>query len=57
VYQFDFWRSRRSGPPSALGQQAVVGVLALLVLAGGLWPEPLLALSRDAAAALTGTAS
>jgi multicomponent Na+:H+ antiporter subunit D len=57
VYQFDFWRSRRSGEPSARGQQVVVGALALLVLAGGLWPEPLLALSRDAAAALTGTVS
>jgi multicomponent Na+:H+ antiporter subunit D len=54
VYQFDFWRSRRTGPPSGPGQQAVVGALALLVLAAGLWPEPLLALSHDAAAALPG---
>jgi multicomponent Na+:H+ antiporter subunit D len=54
VYQFDFWRSRRAGPPSGPGQQAVVGALALLVLAAGLWPEPLLALSHDAAAALPG---
>jgi multicomponent Na+:H+ antiporter subunit D len=54
VYQFDFWRSRRAGAPSGAGQQAVVGALALLVLAAGLWPEPLLALSHDAAAALPG---
>jgi hypothetical protein len=30
------------------GQQAVVALLAVGVLAAGLWPEPLLALSADA---------
>ena len=54
VYQYDFWRSERAGPQSTWAQQAVVGALALVVLAGGLWPEPLLALSHDAAQALTG---
>ena len=54
VYQYDFWRGERTGPRSEWPQQALVGLLALLVLAAGLWPEPLLALSRDAAAALPG---
>ena len=54
IYQFDFWRGERTGPRSAWPQQAVVAALALLVLAAGLWPEPLLALSHDAAAVLTG---
>ncbi|WP_217914689.1 complex I subunit 5 family protein [Miltoncostaea marina] len=54
VYQFDFWRSQRAGRRSRWGQQAVIGVLALVVLAGGVWPEPLLSLSQDAAAALGG---
>ena len=43
--------SRSSKRP---GQQMVIAVLALLVLAAGLWPEPLLALSHDAAALLAG---
>jgi multicomponent Na+:H+ antiporter subunit D len=54
IYQFDFWRGERTGPRSGWPQQAVVAALALLVLAAGLWPEPLLALSHDAAAVLTG---
>jgi multicomponent Na+:H+ antiporter subunit D len=52
VYQHDFWRSERAGPASGWPQQAVIGGLALLVLAAGVWPEPLLGLSRDAAEAL-----
>jgi multicomponent Na+:H+ antiporter subunit D len=54
IYQFDFWRGERTDPRSAWPQQSVVAALALLVLAAGLWPEPLLALSHDAAAVLTG---
>ena len=54
VYQYDFWRSGRTGPRSTWAQQGVVAALALLILAGGLWPEPLLALSHDAAQALAG---
>ena len=44
--------ARRAHRPdgAARAQQAVVARLALLVLAAGLWPEPLLALSHDAAA-------
>ncbi|MEX2194592.1 MAG: proton-conducting transporter membrane subunit [Thermoleophilaceae bacterium] len=54
VYQYDFWRGERTGGRSGWPQQALIAVLALLVLAAGLWPEPLLALSQDAAAALPG---
>jgi multicomponent Na+:H+ antiporter subunit D len=54
VYQYDFWRGERAGPTLGWPQQAVVAALALLVLGAGLWPEPLLALSRDAAQALGG---
>jgi multicomponent Na+:H+ antiporter subunit D len=54
VYQHAFWRPSPGdrGPSSPWGQQAIVGGLALLILAGGLWPEPLLSLSQDAATAL-----
>jgi multicomponent Na+:H+ antiporter subunit D len=54
VYQWDFWRGERKDTPSGWPQQAVVGVLALVVLGLGLWPEPLLSLSADAAEALAG---
>ena len=56
VYQYDFWRGERVGPPSGAAQQALIVGLALVVLALGLWPEPLLALSQDAAEVLTGGA-
>ena len=52
IYQFDFWRGERTGSVSGWPQQALVAGVALVVLATGLWPEPLLALSHDAAAAL-----
>jgi multicomponent Na+:H+ antiporter subunit D len=52
VYQYEFWRGERTGPRSSVPQQAVIVALALITLAAGLWPEPLLALSRDAAAGL-----
>jgi multicomponent Na+:H+ antiporter subunit D len=56
VYQYDFWRGGREGLPSPRSQQVVAAALALLVLAAGVWPEPLLALSQDAAEVLTGGA-
>jgi multicomponent Na+:H+ antiporter subunit D len=56
IYQYDFWRGERTGSRSSRPQQALIGVLALLVLAAGAWPEPLLALSRDAARVLVGGA-
>lgn len=54
VYQRRFWRE---GPTpvsamSPLPQRLLIAVLALLVLATGLWPEPLLALSNQAVDAL-----
>ena len=53
IYQHDFWgRNRRGGEPSALGLRLVAAVLAVLVVAVGLWPEPLLAAGREAAEAL-----
>ena len=53
IYQYDFWRGERGGPPSGWPQQALVGVLALVVLGLGVWPEPLLTLSDDAARVLS----
>jgi multicomponent Na+:H+ antiporter subunit D len=52
IYQYDFWRTERGGPRSRWPQQAVIGVLAAVVLGAGLWPEPLLALSHQAGEAL-----
>jgi multicomponent Na+:H+ antiporter subunit D len=54
TYQYDFWRGERRGKRGTLPQQGVVAALALLVLAAGVWPEPLLALSHDAAELLAG---
>jgi multicomponent Na+:H+ antiporter subunit D len=55
IYQHRFWRSPAPGPHVAMAPQAVVAAaLALLVLAAGVWPEPLLALSHDAAQVLAG---
>ena len=54
TYQYDFWRGERTGKRSTLPQQGVVAALALLVLAAGVWPEPLLALSHAAAELLAG---
>ncbi|RKQ93201.1 multisubunit sodium/proton antiporter MrpD subunit [Solirubrobacter pauli] len=52
IYQFDFWRHERTSAGSRWPQQALVALIALVVLAMGVWPEPLLALSHDAAAVL-----
>ena len=57
VYQYEFWRGERNEPRSGWSQQAVIGLLALVTLAAGLWPEPLLRLSGDAAAVLQAVAS
>jgi multicomponent Na+:H+ antiporter subunit D len=57
VYQYEFWRGERNEPRSGWPQQAVIGLLALVTLAAGLWPEPLLRLSGDAAAVLQAVAS
>jgi multicomponent Na+:H+ antiporter subunit D len=52
AYQYDFWRGERTGARSRWAQQVLIGALAVLVLGAGLWPEPLLALSDDAARSL-----
>jgi multicomponent Na+:H+ antiporter subunit D len=54
VYQYDFWRGERDAPRRSRHKHVVAGLLALVVIAAGVWPEPLLALSRDAAGALPG---
>lgn len=54
IYQYERWREAPGGRP-AWRQMAVPGVLAVVVLAVGVWPEPLLALSAAAAAVLAGT--
>jgi multicomponent Na+:H+ antiporter subunit D len=54
VYQRHFWAKRdeaKADPPPA---RLLVGALAALVLALGVWPEPLLALGEAAAAVLVG---
>ena len=56
IYQFDFWRGARATSASRWPQQALVAAVAVVVLAAGLWPEPLLALSHDAAEVLARTA-
>ena len=54
IYQYDHWRAAPVNPPSPWRERAVPAVLAAVVLATGLWPEPLLAFSQAAAAALVG---
>ena len=58
LYQHEFWRGPRvaagEAVSSPVGARAVSVALALVVLGLGIWPEPLLSLSADAAAALSG---
>ena len=54
IYQYDHWRGESPGEPSRRRERIVPLVAAAVVLAAGLWPEPLLAVSRAAAAALIG---
>jgi multicomponent Na+:H+ antiporter subunit D len=54
IYQHDFWRDARSAQVSRRAVGAVTASLGLVIVALGIWPEPLLAVSRRAAAALTG---
>jgi multicomponent Na+:H+ antiporter subunit D len=57
IYQHDHWRPvlrpQRGGPSPWLARAIAAG-LAALVLALGVWPEPLLAIGEDAATALLG---
>jgi multicomponent Na+:H+ antiporter subunit D len=53
MYQHEFWHRPGARPPSPWPLQLLPAILASLVLAAGLWPEPLMAFGRDAAAALS----
>jgi multicomponent Na+:H+ antiporter subunit D len=54
IYQRRFWRESPSPSASAspLPLRLVTAAVALVVLATGLWPEPLLVISGSAAEAL-----
>jgi multicomponent Na+:H+ antiporter subunit D len=57
IYQHDHWRPRGSSDHRSISSpasRALTMGLAAVVLAFGLWPEPLLAASRAAAEILTG---
>jgi multicomponent Na+:H+ antiporter subunit D len=54
IYQTDFWAGQREGERSSARARVVAVSLAAVVLALGAWPEPLLALSREAAAVVAG---
>lgn len=49
IYQHDFWRGERRAGTSPAPMRMLAAGLAALVLALGLWPEPLLSASQDAA--------
>jgi multicomponent Na+:H+ antiporter subunit D len=53
IYQYDHWLGRRDGDPSPWRERAVPMMLGAVVLAAGLWPEPLVAFSTAAAQVLT----
>ena len=52
IYQHLYWRPPQDHHRSPRGARVVVAALAVVVLAVGLWPEPLLALSDQAGDAL-----
>jgi multicomponent Na+:H+ antiporter subunit D len=52
IYQHDFWRGERPSERGPTTARALAAGLAVLILALGLWPEPLLAASREAASVL-----
>jgi multicomponent Na+:H+ antiporter subunit D len=57
VYQHRYWRPQpgeAAMPAAPAGARAVVAGVAVVVLAVGLWPEPLLALSDQAGGSLMG---
>jgi len=61
IYQHDRWQPRAErerampGEPTRAGQRAVTLAVALVVLALGLWPEPLLAIGEQAGRDLVAT--
>jgi multicomponent Na+:H+ antiporter subunit D len=52
IYQYDHWRGAEADRPSRWRERIVPAVLCVVVLAIGLWPEPLLAMSHAAADAI-----
>ncbi len=52
IYQYDHWRAAQPDGSSPWQQRVVPVALGVVVLAMGVWPEPLLALSHAAAAVL-----
>src|SRR5215213_2171936 len=52
IYQHTYWRPPQDHHHASRGARMVVAAVAVLVLAVGLWPEPLLALSDQAGDAL-----
>lgn len=57
IYQRDHWRPASATAPggsSSLAARAIAIGLAMLVIALGVWPEPLLSIGEDAASALLG---
>ena len=55
AFQHDHWQHHDDGAAIApAGPRLVVAFVALLVLAAGVWPEPLIALADQAAGDLTG---
>jgi multicomponent Na+:H+ antiporter subunit D len=56
IYQHEYWRGGQAGVVSAPVRRAVAVGLALVVVGIGVWPEPLLELSRRAAEVLPGGA-
>ncbi|MEI2618479.1 MAG: proton-conducting transporter membrane subunit [Thermomicrobiales bacterium] len=54
LYQRDYWARPEEGLASPLSSRLMVLALAACIVAVGIWPEPLLALSARAAAVLTG---
>ncbi|MBD0329848.1 MAG: oxidoreductase [Thermoleophilia bacterium] len=49
IYQHDYWRARPAEPASRTSVRLLVFAVALLVLAAGVWPEPLLLLGERCA--------
>ncbi|MBD0291765.1 MAG: oxidoreductase, partial [Thermoleophilia bacterium] len=49
IYQHDYWRGAKRGPASPPAVRRLVLAVAVLLLAAGAWPEPLLRLGERAA--------
>jgi multicomponent Na+:H+ antiporter subunit D len=52
IYQHDFWRGERRQGEGSVAMRVIVLSVAAVVVGLGLWPEPLLAISQQAAEAV-----